>query len=57
MWPNMQFSESSVTFTEEIVNRKIHFLCSALNGYGVTTIDFQQVNATRVVWVSVGKKC
>ena len=48
MWPNMQFSESSVTFTEEIINRKIHFLCSALNGYGVTTIDFQQVNATRV---------
>ena len=27
MWPNPQFPEDLVTFTEEILNRK-HFLCS-----------------------------
>ena len=26
MWPNSQFSENLVTFTEEIFNGKLHFL-------------------------------
>ena len=30
MWPNTQETEDLVTFTEEILNRKPHFLCSAL---------------------------
>ena len=30
MWPNPQFPADLVTFTEEILNGKIHFLCSAL---------------------------
>ena len=29
MWPNLQFPEDLVTFTEEILNGKLHFLCSA----------------------------
>ena len=29
MWPNPQFPADLVTFTEEIVNGKLHFLCSA----------------------------
>ena len=29
MWPNPQFPTDSVTFTEEILNGKPHFLCSA----------------------------
>ena len=29
MWPNTQFAADSVTFTEEILNGKFHFLCSA----------------------------
>ena len=29
MWPNPQFPADLVTFTEEILNGKIHFLCSA----------------------------
>ena len=28
MWPNPQFPEDSVTFTEEILNGKFYFLCS-----------------------------
>ena len=28
MWPNPQFPTDLVTFTEEILNGKLHFLCS-----------------------------
>ena len=28
MWPNPQFPAGLVTFTEEILNGKPHFLCS-----------------------------
>ena len=28
MWPNPQETEDMVTFTEEILNGKFHFLCS-----------------------------
>ena len=28
MWPNPQFPADLVTFTEEILNVKLHFLCS-----------------------------
>ena len=28
MWPNLQFRTDLVTFTEEILNGKLHFLCS-----------------------------
>ena len=31
MWPNPQFSTDLVTFTEEIINGKLHFLFSAKN--------------------------
>ena len=29
MWPNREFSDDFVTFAEEILNGKLHFLCSA----------------------------
>ena len=29
MWPNLQQTADLVTFTEEIFNGKLHFLCSA----------------------------
>ena len=29
MWPNPQFPVDLVTFTEEILNWKLHFFCSA----------------------------
>ena len=30
MWPNPQISADLVTFTEETLNRKLHFLCSGI---------------------------
>ena len=30
MWPNRPFPADLVTFTEEILNEKLHFLCSVL---------------------------
>ena len=30
MWPNPQFPVDLVIFTEEILNGKLHFLCSAI---------------------------
>ena len=33
MWPNPQFSADLVTFTEEILNGKLHFLCSVSWNY------------------------
>ena len=31
MWPNQQETEDLVTFTEEVLNRKLYFLCSGHN--------------------------
>ena len=31
MWPNPQFPANLVTFTEEIFNEKLYFLCSEFN--------------------------
>ena len=35
MWPNPQFSGDLVTFTEEILNRKLHFLCGVSVFFGI----------------------
>ena len=32
MWPNPQKTTDLVTFTEEILNGKLHFLCSVFSG-------------------------
>ena len=31
MWSNLQFSADLVTFTEEILTGKLHFLCAAIH--------------------------
>ena len=41
MWPNPQFPEELVKFTEEILNEKFHFLRS--------------VSRIQLVWVEVNK--
>ena len=33
MWPNLQLSADLVTFTEEILNEKLHFLYSAIQKF------------------------
>ena len=34
MWPNPQETADLVTLTEEILNKKLHFLCSELSTAG-----------------------
>ena len=38
MWPNTQFPVVLVTFTEEILNGKLHILCSGSSQYVITQI-------------------
>ena len=38
MWPNPQETEDLITFTEEILNGKLHFLCSELLVFGETYV-------------------
>ena len=40
MWPNLQFPADFDTFTEEILNGKLHFLCSDLVCAIETLIQF-----------------
>ena len=35
MWPNPQFPANLVTFTEEILNGKLHFLRSAIQSHSI----------------------
>ena len=43
MWPNPQDTSDLVTFTEEIPNGKLHFLCCALT-VGEFLHDYKQIN-------------
>ena len=36
MWPNPQETVDLVTFTEELLNEKLHFLCSEQDSYEYT---------------------
>ena len=40
MRPNQQFPADLVTFTEKILNGKLHFLCSASGFCGLTLLSF-----------------
>ena len=40
MWPNPQEPAHLVTVTEEILNGKLHFLCSASRFCGLTLLSF-----------------
>ena len=41
MWPNPQETADLVTFTEEILNGKLHFLCSVMETL-MTLAGFQK---------------
>ena len=45
MWPNPQETADLVTFTEEIPNEKLHFLCSVSSVYNnwLSTLCREQV--------------
>ena len=42
MWPNPQFPADLVTFTEEILNGKLHFLCSEIYDVFWTSLQLNQ---------------
>ena len=43
MWPNTAETADLVTFTEETLNGKLHFLCSVFwSCFEVFVIDFEQ---------------
>ena len=42
MGPNPQEIADLVTFTKEILNGKLHFLCSAVRTTGTTKLDFEK---------------
>ena len=39
MWPNPQESADLVTFSEEVLNGKLHFLCNASISFGKTKVS------------------
>ena len=49
MWPNLQSPADLVTFTEEVLNGKLHFLCSALDIL-VSNVIFQFSPICSVHW-------
>ena len=49
MWPNPQFHADLVTFTKEILNRKLHILCS---DYAYLKIIFWLLNR---LWTALNK--
>ena len=51
MWPDLQETADSVTFTEEIINGKLHFLCSRCFFLEIFTFEYSQcILEVRKVW-------
>ena len=49
MWPNPQETVDLVTFTEEIFNRKLHFLCSDRYMHNGGVSDKRQESLNKVL--------
>ena len=47
MWPNAQETADLVTFTEEILNGKLHFLCSVDSYYELAFKPFLSFSMNR----------
>ena len=57
MWPNPQFPADLVTFTQEILNRKIHFLYSGSNLVNQSLpnfcLNYPNITASRLgIWLT-----
>ena len=48
MWPNPQETADLVTFTEEILNEKLHFLCSVRIAFYICANTYHDVTAIEV---------
>ena len=47
MWSNQKGTADSVTFTEDILNGKLHFLCSVMN---VSLLKYIRTNPLDLKW-------
>ena len=60
MWPNSQKTEDVVTFTEEIFNGKLRFLCSAMQTGNVQYLWYLLVtvstNQPRMLYFPIKKE-
>ena len=54
MWPNPQFPADLVTFTEEIFNGKLHFLCSFKQGTWISPTHKGQIS-TMIKYCDIAK--
>ena len=55
MWPNLQFSADLTTFTGEIFNEKLHFLCSVnylIRSWMHLWFPFSEFNSYGTAWFS-----
>ena len=52
MWPNSQFPADLVIFTEEILNGKLHFMCSVKNGKGILLLKVDNEYDWNRTWYS-----
>ena len=57
MWPNPQFPTDLVTFTEEILNGKLHFLCSLGYFPRIQPVQTSSWTLTYPAKVKVKSKC
>ena len=51
MWPNPQETADLVTFTEEILNEKLHFLCSESNNSDSDLLFSRNGNKKRTCFI------
>ena len=52
MWPNPQFPADLVTFTEEILNWKLHFMCNVISQKSSSCNPQRPINfANEQIWV------
>ena len=60
MWPNAQFPADLVTFTEEILNGKLHVLCSGtslrLNNFLWSACDRMILLKSKITSISLGEE-
>ena len=52
MWPNPKIPADLVTFTEEILNGKLHFFCSAWSNNKALGISWK-INTVFLVWLKL----
>ena len=56
MWPNPQFSADLATFTEEILNGKLYFLCYENMGEYIPVVNVITTKAVKEIFRDILKE-